>query len=223
MVKKLLTLALCTGIISLGVWSYTNNMNVHTTKITSSETKIDSLEDILKERNSIKKQTQIKQKKKYTAVNKINVVSTTEQSQIPKYNVPLSLDLQKYIYKLSVSKGLPYEMTLAVIKTESNFNSKLTHRNSNGTIDKGLFQINSVHKKWCKELGVTDLYNPYQNAKIGIELLSSIYKKYPNMHKALMVYNMGLNGAKRNWKTGRGSTNYSRKVINNINIIKSIK
>jgi soluble lytic murein transglycosylase-like protein len=190
---------------------------------TSSETKIDSLEKILKERNTIKKQMQTEQKKKDIVVNKINASKKVEQLQIPEYKIPLSLDLQKYIYKLSKSKGLPYEMTLAVIKTESNFNPKLSHRNGNGTIDKGLFQINSVHKKWCKELGITDLYNPYQNTKIGIELLSSIYKKYPNMHKALMVYNMGEFGAKRNWKTGRGSTNYSRKVINNINIISYCK
>jgi 3D (Asp-Asp-Asp) domain-containing protein len=87
--KKLITLALCASIISLGVWSYTNNINVHTTKITSSETKIDSLENILKERNTIKEQMQITQKKKTVVVNKINVVKTARGEQ-PKF-IPLKV------------------------------------------------------------------------------------------------------------------------------------
>lgn len=92
--KRLITLALCTSIILLGVWSYTNNINVHTTKITSSKTKIYSLEDILKERNSIKKQTQVKLKKKDVVVSKINIVKTSRGEQ-PKL-IPLKVIATSY-------------------------------------------------------------------------------------------------------------------------------
>jgi soluble lytic murein transglycosylase-like protein len=139
------------------------------------------------------------------------------------YDIPINIDLQKYTYILCKQKGLPYELALAVMKTESEFNPKCIHRNKNGSIDKGIMQINSCHADVCKQLGITDLLNPYQNIKVGVELLSNIYKQYPTVHKMCMVYNMGKCGAVSNWKVGRGTTEYSRKVVKNINIIKLSK
>jgi soluble lytic murein transglycosylase-like protein len=108
---------------------------------------------------------------------------------------------------------------LGVIKTESNFNPKAKNVNKNGSIDLGIMQINSCHEDLCKQLGVSNLYNPYQNIKVGVELLSNLYKKYKNVHYTLIAYNMGEGNLRKNLKVGRGTTIYSRKVTKNINII----
>lgn len=221
--KRFITILLFMGVCVLSVWSY--NSNINNNKITSYRNN-DPIYYILSER--IKEKNQYKmfklleaEKKKNNIIN--NNIIVKENTNTPIYNIPLSEDLQTYIYKLSKEKDIPHELVLGVIKTESNFNPRAKNINKNGSIDRGIMQINSCHEDLCKQLEVTDLYNPYQNVKVGVELLSNIYKQYPNIHKAMMVYNMGLNGAKRNWKVGRGSTTYSRKVVNNINIIISSK
>jgi soluble lytic murein transglycosylase-like protein len=219
-VKKLITLSLCIGVLILGIWSYNVNTNINSDKITSLEQiiiKNDTISKILKENIRLKKQAEFIQVQKV----KQEKLAIKKRKIIPLYDIPLSFDLQIYIYKTCKQKGIPYEMTLAVIKTESDFNPKAKNINDNGSVDKGLMQINSIHKKWCKELGITDLLDPYQNIIIGTELLSNLYNKYKDVHKTLIAYNMGENGLKRNLKVGRGSTNYSRKVISNINIIKN--
>lgn len=227
--KKLIAISLTIGIYILGVWISNTNIisNTYNDTTTSSEkketVKLNSLELIMKERFPIVK----KKQEKAIVTNNQNIIvkqnNQTNNENIPQYNVPLSKDLQIYIYKLSKDKKVPYELILGVMKTESDFNPKLSHKNKNGSIDFGIMQINTVHKDLCKQLGITDLFDPYQNTKVGIELLANIYKNYPNVHKATMVYNMGEFGAKRNWKVGRGTTTYSRKVVKNINIITNKK
>lgn len=218
--KKLITLALCTGVFIISIWSY--NSNVQSAKITSYETQkeIDALK--FEKGKQLLKSIQ-EEKRKEVINNKIIQAQIQVQKEIPLYDIPLNIDIQKYIYKISKEKNIPHELILGVIKTESDFRPNQTHKNKNGSIDIGLMQVNSCHVDICKELGITNLYDPYQNIKIGATLLANIYNSYPNIHKAMMVYNMGLGGARRNWKVGRSSTDYSRKVVNNINIILACK
>lgn len=220
--KRLMTLALCMFMVCVGIWSYTTN--IHNSKITSQkQTKFnDPVIKILNENIKLKKEAELTKNRLNNSKIKDKILKTkvNEETKIPIYNIPLDIKLQRYIYKLCKEKDIPYEITLAIIKTESDFNPNLIHKNSNGTVDKGLMQINSVHLKWCKELGISDLLDPYQNVDFGTTMLSNIYNKHKSIHKTMMVYNMGTAGAERNWKVGRGSTVYSRKVVNNINIIK---
>jgi len=51
-------------------------------------------------------------------------------------------------------------MAIAIAKCESNLNPHAVNRNNpNGTVDGGLWQINSVHDKRLKELGL-DKFDP---------------------------------------------------------------
>lgn len=55
------------------------------------------------------------------------------------------------------------ERALAIAKCESGFNpDALNTKNTNGTHDGGLFQINSTHDKRLKELGL-DKFDPEDN------------------------------------------------------------
>ena len=137
-----------------------------------------------------------------------------EEEIIPEYNIPLDKDIQKYLYDKCKEYNVPYDLALGVIKVESNFNPSLIHKNSNGSRDYGLFQINTINHKWLsEELGITDFLNPYQNIDAGVYMLSQLLKKYDDEHIVLMSYNMGEQAAKNLVNRGIYSSRYSRKVI----------
>jgi soluble lytic murein transglycosylase-like protein len=64
--------------------------------------------------------------------------------------------------------------------------------------------------------GVTDLFNPYQNIRVGLNCLREIQDKYlasSGENCVLMVYNMGESTAKKLWAKDIYSSAYSREVI----------
>ena len=137
-----------------------------------------------------------------------------EEEIIPEYDIPLDKDIQKYLYDKCKEYNVPYDLALGVIKVESNFNPNSIHKNSNGSRDYGLFQINTINHKWLsEELGITDFLNPYQNIDAGVYMLSQLLKKYDDEHIVLMSYNMGERAAKNLVNRGIYSSRYSRKVI----------
>lgn len=147
-----------------------------------------------------------------TPIVKTNIISKEEN--IPEYDIPLDKDIQIYLYNKCQEYNVSYELALAVIKIESNFNPDLVHKNSNESRDYGLFQINSINHKWLSEkLSITDFLNPYQNIDAGVYMLSELLKKYNNEHIVLMSYNMGERATKSLVSRGISSSRYSRKVI----------
>lgn len=73
---------------------------------------------------------------------------------------------------------------LAVMRAESGCNPSATNKaNRNGSVDRGLFQVNSVHK--AKVGNLDDLYDPATNVRIA-------YRVYQGSGwKAWSVYNSG--------------------------------
>jgi len=72
---------------------------------------------------------------------------------------------------------------------ESNFNPRAVHRNSNGTFDFGLMQINS---SWAPTLGKerwNSLGDACANTKTGAWILSMCIEKYGYNWKAIGCYN----------------------------------
>jgi len=149
-----------------------------------------------------------------TTIPEIEFTLEEEEEIIPEYDIPLDKDIQKYLYDKCKEYNVPYDLALGVIKVESNFNPSLIHKNSNGSRDYGLFQINTINHKWLsEELGITDFLNPYQNIDAGVYMLSQLLKKYDDEHIVLMSYNMGEQAAKNLVSRGIDSSRYSRKVI----------
>ena len=133
------------------------------------------------------------------------------------YDIPLKLDIQRHIFDECQLYEVPYELAMAVmyVETGGTFDSSLRSK----TNDSGLFQINDVHKKWLRESGINDLYNPYQNSSAGIWILKDALSKGDNIHTSLMVYNMGHGGARKLWKKGIYSSKYSRKVVETMDLL----
>jgi len=135
--------------------------------------------------------------------------------------ISLSKELQEFLYDECLKyENVTYEEALAVMMTENpSFNTKALNYNDNGTVDTGLFQINTVNINWLKDLGITDLKDPYQNITAGVYILNSL--KYEG-HQKYMSYNMGEAGARKKINSGIYSTGYSNKVINTIDEIKEL-
>ena len=135
-----------------------------------------------------------------------------ELSEISYYDVPLSKNLQRYIYEISADEDVPVSLVMAMIEHESRFNPEVV----SSTDDYGLMQINEINHEWLEEeYRCNDMLNPYQNVFSGIKIIGSYLKKYDgDINKALMAYNLGEYGARKAWENGVESIKYSTRIIN---------
>lgn len=92
--------------------------------------------------------------------------------------------MQIYTRCLCKQNDVPYALVLAIIEYESGYEFDKTGDNGNS---KGYMQI---YEKWhtdrMQKLNCTDLMNPYQNVKVGIDFLSYLLKKYGTVQDALV-------------------------------------
>ena len=108
-----------------------------------------------------------------------------------KSNVPMDDETQLALYEACEEFNVPYEVALAVIKQETNFQNVM---GDNGD-SYGYMQL---QPKWVwpemLELGVEDLMVPENNFRVGCLLLSDFYEDYGNWTDALTRYNTGHAG-----------------------------
>lgn len=126
------------------------------------------------------------------------------------FDVPLDADLQKYLLDVANEYGVEPSLIVAVIDKESDFDPNA--RSKSG--DSGLMQVNDCNLSTLKrELGIDDIYDPYQNILGGTYILSEcLDDTNGDIQLALMCYNMGLKNAKSCWSKGIYSSSYSRDV-----------
>lgn len=127
-----------------------------------------------------------------------------EEQDFEPWDIPLSDNLQQHIHSLCEKYDVSHAMVIAMIDVESGFNSKAV----SSTNDYGLMQINAINHKEN-----TDYLDPYDNVEQGIKALHRLAKKYNEADLVLMCWNCGETGAKKLWKQGIYSTEYSEKVI----------
>ena len=121
---------------------------------------------------------------------------------------------QVYLWGICQEAGVDYYMVLALIERESGYRYDATGDNGNS---KGLMQIyEKFHSERMEEVYATDLYNPFDNLRVGVDFLADIQNRYAGdngAHCVLMVYNMGATGASNLWEDGVYSTAYSRQIL----------
>ena len=144
-------------------------------------------------------------------------VPTYEEDALPAdyevyyFDVPLSHNLQKYIYEICADENVPVAMIMAIIDHESNFDPETV----SDTNDYGLMQINECnHSLLAESYRTADMLNPYQNVFCGVKIIASYYEQYGDWSKALMAYNMGDYGANKAWANGIDSSSYSKAIMN---------
>lgn len=131
-----------------------------------------------------------------------------------KYFKPeaLSQELFNVVIKECEASGLPVNVALAIIKTETQtFATNSTNHNTNGSYDCGIMQINSTNIRSfakiyeCPEFAENP-YEPTSNIRVGIRHLASMWNVYIDTYnqdevKALLATAGGYN---------RGVTNQNR-------------
>lgn len=125
-------------------------------------------------------------------------------------DVPISEDLQKFIFYLSKAYEIDFTFVMALIQQESSFRADVVSESK----DYGLMQINEVnHALITEALGVTDFLEPYDNIRSGMFILRKLFEKYKTPEKVLMAYNLGESGAARLWEKGIFEINYSKSIF----------
>lgn len=136
------------------------------------------------------------------------------EEKIEYFDVPLSEDLQNYIFELCKESEIDPAIVISMIKAESNFDSSAIGDSGRS---KGLMQIQEkIHIDRMDKLGCTDLLDPYQNVTVGVDLLSELIDRGRGVEWALMAYNGGPKHANDHTKAGTVSK-YVVKVFDNSN------
>lgn len=130
-------------------------------------------------------------------------------SSVSVKNVPLDEKLIDYIIETSESNGVDSSIVFSVIYRESSFNSRAV--SAKGSI--GLMQVHpSYNAARLKRLGITNLYDPYQNVKAGIDYLAEYLEKYNGDYaKTLTAYRYGRPNA---------SQDYAERVFSSVDMFR---
>jgi soluble lytic murein transglycosylase-like protein len=117
----------------------------------------------------------------------------------------------KLIVSESSKNGVKLDLALAVAKIESGYNAKAYNRNVDGSVDRGIFQINSnsapiLAQDLIREGVISkkyDLYDPSVNIKMGCYYLGKLKQKYNSDSFVVLAYNKGEVGALRVVRSGQ--------------------
>lgn len=100
-----------------------------------------------------------------------------------------------YVLEVCDTYKVPIYVLSRLIEKESNWNYKCINYNYNGTVDKGLVQINSSNIEyfsWKFNHGVTiNPFNPWTSIRISAQYLHHLFKQFGNWKEAVMAYNAG--------------------------------
>ena len=105
--------------------------------------------------------------------------------------IPLSAEDQIQLYHICRVNHVPMPYALAIIDTESNFDS--TAVGSCGEV--GVFQINPVNWYRFEQKGI-DVHTMTGNLEAGVMMLREALDAYMEMDSATMVYKCGLGRAR---------------------------
>ena len=137
-----------------------------------------------------------------------------------KYGVDVFESYYNLIDKYSKEYDIPSWLIKGIIMAESSFNKGTANVNTNGTIDRGLMQMNSntapgVARRVGFDYYVGIEFVPENNIKMGTYYITTKLKETgSDYHKGLTSYNRGSAGAKRYYeKNGTYESSYSQKVL----------
>lgn len=129
--------------------------------------------------------------------------------------------MQIYTRCLCKQYDVPYALVLAIIEKESGYEFD---KIGDGGQSKGYMQIyEKKHADRMQKLGCTDLMNPYQNVRVGIDFLSYLLKKYGTIQDALAAYNYGEKGAREHlWRNGVYVYSYNTAIMQRMKEIEEV-
>lgn len=117
------------------------------------------------------------------------IIETVEPESVYYHSeIPLSREEQDMLGAACEEFDIPYGIALGLIEKETHFRNALGDDGASA----GYMQI---QEKWhwdrMGRLGVTDLFDPEGNFRVGCDFLAELYGKYGDWGVALTVYNRG--------------------------------
>ncbi|MBP5449175.1 MAG: lytic transglycosylase domain-containing protein [Spirochaetales bacterium] len=126
-------------------------------------------------------------------------------------------EIAKLIYRETHEQNIDIHAMLALIKAESDFNPKAVNYNKNGSIDRGLCQLNSFV---FSDIKIKDFFDPAINIHYGAEHFKwCLDQADNNLVKALALYNAGY-GSVTKTKVGERTLNYIQTILDTMHQIK---
>lgn len=119
-------------------------------------------------------------------------------------------EVAQIIYKHTKDKGLDTFFYLALIKTESDFNIRAVNKNKDGSLDRGIAQLNS---RTFPDLKLEDFYDPDINIDHSTDFIKwALDQAKNNEVLALAYYNAGY-GKVSGKDVGKLTLNYINKIM----------
>ena len=125
-------------------------------------------------------------------------------------NIAGSREVALAILENADKNDIPVSLAFALAYIESKYKATAVNRNTNLTIDRGLFQLNSAS---FPKLTEADFFNPNTSAKYGMQHLRFCMDVAGNEVTALAMYNAGTARVKSN-NTPQHTLNYVGKIEN---------
>ena len=119
-------------------------------------------------------------------------------------------EISEAILQYADEYSIPLSLAFALAHTESKFRINAMHKNTNGSIDRGLFQLNNASFPKLEE---SDFYDPKISARYGLAHLRFCLNTAGNDIAALAMYNAGTNKVRRN-NTPQTTLNYISQIQN---------
>lgn len=102
-------------------------------------------------------------------------------------DLDLSPELQRFIYCYSEENNINPYLVFALIEQESGCDASAIGDDGQSC---GLMQINvQYHRERMSRLNCEDIMNPYNNVRIGINILLECFEENEDVYWALMAYN----------------------------------
>ena len=138
----------------------------------------------------------------------------------------LNKSLSDYICDLSTELEVNPNLIVAILMVENpEFNAEAVHRNENGTVDCGLFQLNDRYvwttfknAYWFDNIEL-DPFNWKHNAYIAMHHIKALQDQLKLTDEVIMAYNCGV-GAVMNNTIPAATRVYLAKVKNNMVLLK---
>lgn len=118
-------------------------------------------------------------------------------------------EVSESILREAEKNDIPLSLAFALAYTESRYRTNAVNSNSNTSVDRGLFQLNSNS---FPNLTEDDFFNPAVSAKYGIGHLKFCLDTAGNEVSALAMYNAGT-GKVRSGRTPQSTLNYIGKIM----------
>lgn len=156
------------------------------------------------------------------------IESFTKDEREPKYKF-IPAELSNYICDMCDELDLDSDLSVARLMVENpEFNPEATHRNENGTIDVGLWQLNDYYlwtsfknRYWFDNIQL-DPFNWKHNTYIALHHMKYLDDKFKVQDDSIMAYNCG-EGNVMNGTIPASTKVYLAKVKNNVFLLKGDK